>query len=261
MRDSVAAIVGVIFAASSIIAILNWSMGQPSPEVWTTRIVSTVISAICVIAILFLEFQPDRARDYLRDACGEYFNRDGFAFTVDVICDDDAAYFLFTFQNQYDRPCESRIAISPILRKKPRIQTIERVGVEIVCPPAGFGAAQMPFAVPGRFQGMTLDFEIGCTAMYPEGRGRRVRFHRGVTLDADANFRNLHAELMVLGGLLAGRVPLGTIQPNRMEFLLPIGTFETVPKIARPRMKILWKWGDPPLLADEVRHSNFPSAS
>jgi hypothetical protein len=192
-----------------------------------------------------MHFRPDEAPDYLRKQEGNYFNRGGFCFSVRPVKLNGACFFDVWFQNQHEMPCTGRVVLRPARGFFLTRASIEAFGVEIHSPSAAFGIARLAVPVPHPFQGTRQSFEIGASVVYPEGRGRLLRFHDGLVVRSNSDFGNAFGTTLTAAGLLTGQLILS--KPATITFALPGGVADSFPQEMPVQVEILWKLGDPPL--------------
>ncbi len=251
MGESVKAICSLFMIVALIVSAFVWFDDQPNQTTWIVRVSAPLVAALWLAAILKLHFRRDIAGDYLHDAVGEYFNRDGFcfAFTTEVI--DGVCQLHAYYQNQYERPCVGRIALRPargFFRTRAKIDTIT---FEIPCEAAGFGVATLPIPLPRELRGKTQSFEVGASVEYPQGKRQRLRYRDGLLLRANTDFGDSFRTALTVAGVFGGMIVLST--PATTTFSLPTDAAEEIPNNSQPRMKGLWKLGAPPIGAKETK--------
>jgi hypothetical protein len=101
--------------------------------------------------------------------------------------------------------------------------------------------------VPRIAQNKSQIFDVGATAEYPNGKGRRVRFRDGRFLRADTS-KGRSVNRSIRFALAAGASPWYFLyRPPRVKLRLPSGTAEQLPAPSAIQTKTLWKPGDPPI--------------
>ena len=245
MGESIKAICSLVMIIALIVAALAWFDDRPNQTLWILRVSAPLVVGLSLAAILKLHFRRDIAHDYLQDAFGTYFNRDGFcfAFAVDVM--DGVCQFHAYYQNQYDRPCVGRIALRPARGFFLTRAQVETITFEVPCEPAGFGVVTLPIPLPRVVQGRMQSFEIGASVEYPQGKGQRLRFRDGVFLRTNTKFDNSFGTALTVVSALTGQIELST--PATATIALPTDVAEMLPDNSQPRMKTLWKLGEPPI--------------
>ena len=228
-----------------VVATLAWDEDRPDAATWGCRIGGSITAIIAFGLFLKLQLRADIEQDYLRLLTGTYFNRDGFCFSFVVTANDGIAFMTAYFQSQYDEPSLGRIALRPargILMTRANIDTIT---FEIECPPAGFGFARIAIPIPENRQGKQQSFEVGASVQYPDGKGRRIRFHDGVFLGSKANFRDSFVTALTIAGAATGSIVLS--KPATTTIDLPVGVAKDTPDNLAAEVKTLWQLGEPAL--------------
>jgi hypothetical protein len=243
MGESTKAVCALVLIVSGSIAALAWRANNPDDTTWSLRIGGTVIAILALGVILLLHFRADLAHDYLRDYAGTYFNRHGFGFAVSVTSIDGIAYLDAYFQNQHANRCTARIALRHVPQSGIQLGT---TFYDVECGPAAFGFARVAFAIPRQFQGTRHSFEVGADVQYPEGKGKRLRFHDGQFLRANANFGNQLVTVLTVAAAMGGAFFLS--RPAKVTVQLPTGVAEDLAEQSVSEVRILWKLGDPSLV-------------
>ncbi len=182
MGETAKAVCVLVLLIASITAAAAWIDDRPNAMVWSFRIGSSLLAVAALGLILKLQFRADLAHDYLRDYAKQYFNRDGFCFAFAATVVDGIAYLDAIFQNQYENPCLGRIALRPAQGFFMNRAKIETIAYEIELGPAAYGVARLAIPIPGKLQGQRQSFEVGASAYFPDGKGRRLRFQDGLRL-------------------------------------------------------------------------------
>ncbi len=245
MGESTKAVCALLMIVGVIAATLAWPMDRPDATTWGFRIGGPIVAILALGVILKLHFRGDLEHDYLRPLTGTYFNRDGFCFAFVVTAIDGIAFMDAYFQTQYDRPSLGRIAMRPARGFFMTRAKIDFISFEIECPPGGFGFARIAIPIPEKLQGKRQSFEVGASVRYPEGKGRRIRFHDGVFLHSNTNFGNSFGTALTVAGAATGSIVLSN--PATATIDLPIGVTEGVPDYLVSETKTLWQLGDPAL--------------
>ena len=248
MGESTKAICSIFMIIGLVVAALAWFDDRPNQTLWIFRVSAPLVVGLSLAAILKLHFRRDTAHDYLQDAFGGYFNRDGFcfAFATDVI--DGICQFHAYYQNQYERPCVGRIALRPARGFFLTRAKVETITFEVPCEAAGFGVVTLQIPLPHVVQGKMQSFEIGASVEYPQGKGQRLRFRDGVFLRTNTKFDNSFGTALTVVSALTGQIELST--PATATIALPTDVAEMLPDNSQPRMKTLWKLGEPPIEGD-----------
>ncbi len=245
MGESTKSVCALLMIVGIIASVLAWTADRPDATTWGFRIGAPIVALLSLGLILKLQLRPDLERDYLRTQTGTYFNRDGFCFTFVVTPIDGTAFMDAYFQTQYDKPSVGRIALRPARGFFLTRANIDAITFEVECPPAAFGFARIAIPLPAKLQGTRQSFEVGASVRYPEGKGRRVRFHDGVFLRSNTDFGNSFGTALTIAGAATGSIVLS--KPATTTVALPTGVAEDVPQGLAAETKVLWQLGDPPL--------------
>ena len=245
MGESTKSVCALLMIAGIIAAALAWTADRPDATTWGFRIGGPVTAILALGLILKLHFRADLERDYLRPLTGTYFNRDGFCFAFVVTPIDGVAFMDAYFQTQHDKPSLGRIALRPARGFFMTRAKIDAITFEIECPPAGFGFARIAIPIPEKLQGNKQSFEVGASVQYPDGKGRRIRFHDGVFLRSNTNFGDSFGTALTVAGAATGSIILS--KPASATIDLPVGVAEDIPDNLSPEIKILWPLGEPEL--------------
>jgi hypothetical protein len=245
MGESTKSVCALLMIVGVIAAALAWTADRPDATTWGFRIGGPVTALLALGLILKLHFRTDLEHDYLRPITGTYFNRDGFCFAFVVTAIDGIAFMDAYFQTQYDKPSLGRIALRPARGFFMTRAKIDAITFEIECPPAGFGVARIAIPIPEKLQGKRQSFEVGASVRYPDGKGRRIRFHDGVFLRSNTNFGNSFGTALMVAGAATGSIALS--KPATATIVLPVGVTEDIPETLVSETKTLWQKGEPAL--------------
>jgi hypothetical protein len=245
MRESLRAVCMLFVIVGVIGSIVVWIMDRPDQMVWFFRVATPigVVAAIVAIKLLNQPPQADEAPDYLSGVVTSFFDRGGFCFGFGLSVVKGVCVVTAFYQNQYEGPCRGRIALRPtkgFFLTRPKFAEIR---FEVECEPAAFGLARLAVPLPAKLQGKKQAFEVGASADYPEGRGRRLRFREGLLLRANSNFGNTFGTVLAVAGAAGGMIVLNN--PATVTFPMPVGVAEDIPFETEPEVKTLWKLGDP----------------
>jgi hypothetical protein len=243
MGESIKALLALFFIVATIVACVVWADDRPTAVVWNVRIVATLVAVLSVGSLLKLHFRRDLAPDFLRQTAGEYYNRDGFCFAFAAVEVDGVCQFQAFFQNQFERPCLGRIALRPARGFFLTRAKIESLTFEIPCDGAAYGVATLPLPLPSAMFGKKQAFEVGASVTYPEGKGKRMRFHDGIFLRANTNFGDSFGTALTIAGALTGSIVYSS--PATVTLQLPSTAAEEVPSDAQASLTVFWKLGDP----------------
>ena len=247
MGESTKAVCALLMIVGFVGAAIAWVADRPDAATWAFRIGGLVTACLALGVILKLHFRADLEQDYLRMLNGNYFNRDGFCFTITSTEIDGCAFVVLHFQSQFDRPSTGRVAIRPARGFFLTRAKIDSINFEIDCPPGGYGFTRIPIPIPVELQGKRQSFEIGASVQYPEGKGRRIRFHDGTFLRANTNFGDSFGTALMVAGAATGTVVLS--RPATATIEMPQGVAEDIGEFNATdvQQKTLWKLGDAPL--------------
>ena len=248
MGESTKSVLALVMIVSAIAAVFAWDADRPGATTWSFRIGGPIAAILTLGLILKLHFRADLEHDYLRPITGTYFNRDGFCFAFMVTAIDGVAFMEAYFQSQYDRRCLGRIVLRPARGFFMTRAPIDAMTFEIECPPAGFGFARLAISIPEKLQGTRQSFEVGASVRYPDGKGRRIRFHDGVFLRSNTRFGDSFGTALIVAGTATGSIVLS--KPATATIDLPVGVTEDIPDDLVPEVKTLWRLGDPALEYD-----------
>lgn len=245
MGESTKSVCALLMIVGLIAGALAWTADRPDAMTWGFRIGGPIAAIFALGVILKLQFRADLEHDYLRALTGTYFNRNDFCFAFVVTPHDGIAFMDAWFQTQRDKPCIGRIALRPARGFFLTRAKIDAITFEVECPPAGFGFARIAIPIPQKLQGKRQSFEVGAAVRYPDGKGRRVRFHDGIFLRSNTKFGSSSGTALTLAGAASGSIVLS--QPATATIDLPVGVAEDLPDHIAPEIKILWQLGEPPL--------------
>lgn len=244
MGESTKSVWALLVIVGIIVAVFAWTTDHPGSTTRRLRVGAPVTAVLALGLLLKLQYRADLECDYLRSVTGTYFNRNGFCFSFVVTPIDGIAFMDAYFQTQYERPSVGRIALRPVRGFFMTRAKINAITFDVECPPSGFGFARIAIPLPANVQGKRQSFEVGASVWYPEGQGRRIRFHDGVFLRADTKFGDSFGTALNVAGAATGSILLS--KPATATVALPDGVAEDLPRGLSPEIKILWQRGDPP---------------
>jgi hypothetical protein len=245
MGESTKTICAAVFMVGAVVAAFAWFEDRPTLTTWCFRIGGSVVAVSAIATILGLHFRTDIERDYLRELAGTYFNRDGFCFAVSATSSGGIGVLEIYFQNQRDAESIGRVAIRPARGFWMMRPNLDVLLCEMQCPPAAFGVARLALSIPKNRQGKRQAFEVAAAVLYPNGRGRRIRFHDGIFLRARSRLGKAFGGALAVAGLAAGSVAL--FRPVTVSIVLPADVLEQLPVDSEPEISVRWQQGDPPL--------------
>ena len=250
MGASTKAVISLFMIVALVVALFSWIEDRPDQTTWIVRVSSLVVAGLFLAALLKLHFRPDQAPDYLRAACGEYFNRGGFCFSFTAGVEDGACLLQAYYQNQFSHACIGRIALRPARGFFLTRAKIDTITFEIPCEAGGFGIATLPIPLPAEVQGKSQSFEVGASVEYPRGKGKRLRFRDGILIRTNSKFGDSFSTAVTVAGALTGTLVLST--PATVSIVLPSGVAEDLAFKREPRIQSKWKLGDPPFDIDDA---------
>ena len=216
---------------------------RPDPTTAVLQYALPAVSVAAFVALLWLQFRRDRVPDQLRQLTGGFFNRDGFCFAVAPIAVDGVCYIEAYFQGQRDAPCIGQIALRPSKGFFLTRADIDIIGVTIPCEPAAFGICRFAVPLPIELQGTTQSFDVGASVEYPSGKGRRLRFHDGLSLRTNTEFKDPTGKAIAIAGAFTGQIVL--YSPATVKMTLPTGVADHLDEPSVVEIRTLWRLGDP----------------
>lgn len=192
-----------------------------------------LILGVTLIWGLFFE---DRLPDILKNYTGGiYYEQDGLCFMPVVRKRGEQAFVCVYFENRFDSACNAIVHLRPppeTIQHRPDAKDLH---FAFSCPPGGVGVIHQPVAVHPKLQGQTIDVRMAAAVDYPQGKGSKVRSHRGLgcgTFDVDwgENFRTgLHE--------LSGEIDL--IDPVTIHLPIPRGVTNRIKREQQWRQEII----------------------
>jgi hypothetical protein len=185
--------------------------------------------------------RPGKVPDDLAGVAPKYFGRDGVCLAPVFETAGGAASLCVYFQNRYAGPATARFVMLPPRRtmwfgRHP----LPRVSVDFECPGGAFGVVRLPFAVPAKYQGRRLAFDVGADVAYPAGKGELLRYREGKHLVATNQLdREYHALAALLLGGLGILIAALALTVSRAKLRLPTDVAETGPETVTGRVEIL----------------------
>lgn len=182
--------------------------------------------------MLFEDRLPDLLRNYTG---GIYYEQDGLCFMPVVRKRGEQAFIYVYFENRFDSQCNAIVhlrAPENTIQHRPDARDMH---FAFVCPPGAVGVIHQPVAVHPRLQGQTVDVLMAAAVDYPQGRGAKVRSHRGMpcgTFEVDwgEKFRTgLHE--------LSGEIKL--MSPVTLHLPIPSGVTNRIRREQQWRQEII----------------------
>ena len=193
MRQNTRYVLLVCNVAAVMFGGVSWIIpASKEPGVWWFRIGAPIV--LILVAALFLRAKRrgDQAPDFFSKLAGTFFERDGFAFIVTTEVHDGACHLCVWYQNRYERDCEAEVMVRTSERWLAPQRHLPDARVKIMCGPAAFGKAIVPWATAAptsRTQGLARCHgqteispwpgQVGALPVRPFGRISSVlRSHR-----------------------------------------------------------------------------------
>jgi len=235
-------------AKAAILFVLLLSIALP-PVAWTLPdTLPGPLLVLCKFALPFVGlaalaiagwalFRPDKAPNFLDRLGGEYFERDGFCFTLLPSVLGNLCLINVHYQNKYNRPCKAKVVLRPSQGEDESFATMT---IPIDCTAGAYGVASVPWSVPSNHQGEELEFDVAAAVRFPEGQGNPIRFGYGMRVGhADWGDRpGSHAANLAAQGKLL------VMSPARAVVSVPTNVAEQVPEEMRIENQTLWRPGD-----------------
>ncbi|MBN2475470.1 MAG: hypothetical protein JXB62_12740 [Pirellulales bacterium] len=181
MQESIRSTLALVIIVSIVATAVSWfAMGADiDGQTWAWRVGSPACGILALLVFLKIHLREDAVPDFLARRCKNFFERDGFCFTVVPAVRAECCFLDVFFQNRYANRSEATVMVAPsrgfILAAK-----LRRVVVEIHCAPAAFGVARCRWPIPSKYQGKKQSLDVAATVRYPEGRGRLLRSRCGI---------------------------------------------------------------------------------
>jgi hypothetical protein len=187
-------------------------------------------------------FRRDKVPDFLKKVPGKSLERDGFCFKVLANPVKGRCYLDLYFQSRYERPSRAIVVLQPskgFFLMRPGLASMT---VEIDCPAGGYGMTSVPWPVAKKFQGKARWLDVGADVLYPEGRGKMIRYRGGLQVRTAG--RDTWRAIITVAGAMGGMIVLS--KPAKVKLRFPVDVEESVDDDLPILTKILWKLGDTP---------------
>lgn len=226
-----------------------WLDDRPDEVAWAVRFLAPAISTAALVVFLKIHFRRDEAPDFLRDS-GNYFTSGGLGFIPVFGVEGRRLLVRVWFQNQYERSCTAKVAFRPARGFFMGRGPLEPFLLEFDCKEGGFGYAEQVVPVPRELFGKRLTLELGASVRFPDGRGRQLRFHTGMTSRYNHKFGNSFGTTLGVLGLLGGM--LVTSKPATVVVDCPVELDD--PGEGKPPTLVehRWRLGDAPSLRSDI---------
>jgi hypothetical protein len=241
MTESQKALLGFLIVICGFVAFFAWAADFVYPPLtWAGRTVAPVVAVGAGAVLIMARHKRDEVPDFIRQQGIQPFERDGLCFAILPGVADERLNIRVLFQNSYERRCSAQIVCKPALGFWLQKVPISGFTIDVVCPPAGYGTADLFVAVPEEYQGKQIEYEIGSDIAYPDGRGRRLRHKTGIHVGKPIFTNRFRAFLSVVGSFGG----FHTLQPASFTLTLPQGAATKLKESPGPQINYVWKLGD-----------------
>lgn len=230
----------VFNVAAVMFGFAAWTIpSSKEPSVWWFRIGAPVVLILTTALFLRSKRRGDQVPDFLSQFAGNFFERDGFAFVVTTEVHAGMCHLCVWYQNRYERDCKAEVMVRTSERWLAPQRHLPDARVKIMCPPAGFGKALVPWPLPLKLQGRRILLDVMARRKYPHGRGRLIRYKPGLAVgstpfSAVSDVLNFLEAVSLHGGRRAART----------QVLLPENVAFNPPSHLQEQIQTIWKLGD-----------------
>jgi len=209
------------------------------PGVWWFRIGALVVLILTTALFLRNKRRRDQVPDFLSRLSGNFFERDGFTFVVTTEVHAGVCHLCVWYQNRYERDCNAEVMVRTSERWLAPQRHLPDVRVKILCSPAGFGKALVPWPLPLELQGRKVLLDVMARRKYNHGRGRLLRYKPGLAVGSTP-FSKVSDVLSILEvvSLHGGR------RAARTQLLLPQNVASNPLSNLQEQTQTIWKLGD-----------------
>lgn len=246
MREFIKVMCIVMLMVSSIAAVFFWADDRPNAATHIWRIITPAVTIVSLIVFLVMHFRKDQVPDFLKKVHAEFFDSNGFCFSASLQNIEGNCYLQIYYQSKYEGESLAQIAFKP---KKSSVQNgLGTIAVNVDCPSAGFGVVMLPIPIGQEFQGKAIDFYVGASVEYPNGKGQQVRYRDGMPLRTNLEFSNKFLTATRIAAVASG--PLGILESvafsekEKLRLEVPIGVAEIIPESLEQIRDTLWQLGD-----------------
>jgi len=239
MSESIQAVLALLMIVGMIGSVLVFTSDRVNWMAFSGMLALTFGSLGLLVWSLF---RRDKAPDFLKKLGGPLLERDGFCFKLIASAVQGRCYLDLHFQSRYERPSRAMVVLQPskgFFLVRPGLASIT-VGIE--CPAGGYGITRVPWPVAKKFQGKAQSLDVGADVIYPEGRGKMIRYRGGVQVRTAG--RDTWRTVVTLAGAMGGSIVLSS--PAKVKLNLPVDVDESVEDNLPISTKIVWKPGDSP---------------
>jgi hypothetical protein len=192
--------------------------------------------------ILWSLFRRDKAPDFLKKVGGPALEHDGFCFKLIVNPVKGRCYLDVHFQSRYERPSRARVVLQPskgFFLTRPGLTSMT---VEMECPAGGYGVTSVPWPVAKAFQGNAQWLDVGADVIYPEGKGKMIRYRGGMQVGGTGT--EAWKTILTVSAALAGAIVIS--RPAKVKLKFPTDVEESVDDDLLITTKIAWRLSDAP---------------
>lgn len=234
MSESQRAILGFSIIVCAFIAFFAWVSDFVYPALtWSGRILAPAAAIWVIVALIRDRLTKDVVPDFIRAQGLNPFERDGFFFAIVPRTLTGTLTMQVLFQNAHERPSSAQLVCKPGLGFWLQDLPLAPFTLDLTCPPGGFGIAEVPMAVPTKYQGKEITYELGAHIRYPKGRGKRLLHKTGIHVGKPVfttRSRALLSVLGVFGGFHMGR-------PATFRFIAPQAVATHLAQAPTPRVE------------------------
>ena len=210
------------------------------PSVWWFRIGALLVLILASGFFLWTSRRRESAPDFLSKLAGNFFERDGFAFTVTTEVVGGVCHLCVWFQNRYERACEAEVLVRTAERWLAPQRHLPEARASIMVQPGAFGKALSPWPLPVELQGTKVLVDVMAKRKYPRGRGKLLRYRTGLAVGTTP-LSGVSDILAVLGALTMHH----TRRAARAEIHLPQHVASIPMLHLQETTQTIWKLGDP----------------
>jgi len=243
MNESIKAVLAVVVAACALtvfITGIGWMVGGMTSTSWSILSGGLLLGLLCTGVLVWAQTRKDKAPDFLRQVAGQYFERDGFCFTVVPQVKDGRCFMAVFFQNRYSGPAVAQILIRASSSLSGKTPDLADIALGVACGPGAFGCSTIPWPVPSQLQGKKVSLSLYAGVKYLNGRGQLLRYRDGLRVGSVNT--DFWREGLQIVGAIAGSLVIS--RPAKLEMILPTGVVESRSERLVADTKILWKMGD-----------------
>jgi len=226
----------------AFVTLVAWCMQTGRADViWALRLGAPLLAAAVGWWFYKAAHRPENFEDLLTKVAPRYLERDGLCFMPVIDAANEAGRVSIYFQNRFAGHATGRIEMRPPLRSfwfgRHALPTI---AAQVECPGGAFGVLRLPFAIPAKYQGRRMQFNIGADVKYPAKRGQLLRFRSGKRVLSRKQLDGSPAGAVL--ALVFLSLPLAALSAGsrgtRLRLKLPTGVAENVPPVI-PQLEIL----------------------